>query len=149
MDRLDKLNLTNWQKEDIIEEVGRYYGMEKIEGSKLILPVKEGKLDKTRRQIKNKMISMGLNEALSYALIPEGAVHKYTLDEFTHVNLDYPMSEDRKTLRYSLLYSLEQIYNYNKARNFKDVCIFEIGKGFYKEETYKEELKLVYKSIMK
>ena len=34
-------------KEDIIEEVGRYYGMEKIVGSKLILPLKEGKLDKT------------------------------------------------------------------------------------------------------
>ena len=130
-------------KEDIIEEVGRYYGMEKIEGSKLVLPVKEGKLDKSKRIIKNKMISMGLNEALSYALIPESEVHKYTTDEFTHINLDYPMSEDRKTLRYSLLYSLEQVYNYNKARNFKDVCIFEMGKGFYKENNeYKEELKL-------
>ena len=120
-------------KEDIIEEVGRYYGMEKIQGSKLILPVKEGKLDKRRRVIKNKMISLGLNEALSYALIPENEVHKYTSEEFTHINLADPMSEDRKTLRYSLLYSLEQIYNYNKARNFKDTCIFEIGKGFYKE----------------
>ena len=129
-------------KEDIIEEVGRYYGMEKIEGSKLILPLKEGKLDKAKRQITNKMISMGLNESLSYALIPESEVHKYTTDEFTHVNLADPMSEDRKTLRYSLLYSLEQVYEYNKARNYKDVCIFEIGKGFYKEDTYKEELKL-------
>ena len=130
-------------KEDIIEEVGRYYGMEKIKGSKLILPVKEGKLDKTRRQIKNKMISMGLNEALSYALIPETEVHKYAYENFTHINLADPMSEERKTLRYSLLYSLEQIYNYNKARNLKDVCIFELGKGFYKEEgEYKEELKL-------
>ena len=52
------------------------------------------------------------------------------------------MSEDRKTLRYSLIYSLKQIYEYNKARNFKDVCIFEMGKGFYKDVTYKEELKL-------
>ncbi len=130
-------------KEDIIEEVGRYYGMEKIEGSKLILPVKEGKADKSLRIIKNKMISMGLNEALSYALIPESEVHKYTSDNFTHINLADPMSEDRKTLRYSLLYSLEQIYSYNKARNFKDVCVFEIGKGFYKEDNeYKEELKL-------
>ena len=130
-------------KEDIIEEVGRYYGMEKIQGSKLILPVKEGKLDKTRRQIKNKMISMGLNEALSYALIPESEVHKYVYEDFTHINLADPMSEERKTLRYSLLYSLEQIYNYNKARNQKDVCIFELGKGFYKEDgEYKEELKL-------
>ena len=130
-------------KEDIIEEVGRYYGMEKIKGSKLILPVKEGKLDKTRRQIKNKMISMGLNEALSYALIPETEVHKYVYEDFIHINLADPMSEERKTLRYSLLYSLEQIYNYNKARNSKDVCIFELGKGFYKEDgEYKEELKL-------
>ena len=130
-------------KEDIIEEVGRYYGMEKIEGSKLVLPVKEGRCDKRQRIIRNKMISMGLNEALSYALIPESEVHKYVVEDFTHINLDYPMSEDRKTLRYSLLYSLEQIYNYNKARNFKDVCIFEMGKGFYKENNeYKEELKL-------
>ena len=57
--------------------------MEKIQGSKLILPLKEGKLDKRRRVIKNKMISLGLNEALSYALIPESVVHKYTTDEFT------------------------------------------------------------------
>jgi len=129
--------------EDIIEEVGRYYGMEKIKGSKLVLPLKEGKLDKRKRQIKNKMISLGLNEALSYALIPELEVHKYTTDEFTHINLADPMSEERKTLRYSLLYSLEQVYEYNKARNFKDVCVFEIGKGFYKQEDeYKEELKL-------
>ena len=130
-------------KEDLIEEIGRYYGMDKIVGSKLVLPLKEGKLDRTRRQIKNKMISMGLNETLSYALIPESEVHKFTLDNFNHINLADPMSEDRKTLRYSLLYSLEQIRLYNKARNFKDTCIFEIGKGFYKEnDEYKEELKL-------
>ena len=91
-------------KEDLIEEVGRYYGMDKIKGSKLVLPLKQCSLDRTRRQIKNKMISMGLNEALSYALIPESEVHKYTTDEFTHINLADPMSEDRKTLRYSLLY---------------------------------------------
>lgn len=130
-------------REDLIEEVGRYYGMEKINGTKLVLPLREGHFDKVKRQIKNKMISMGLNETLSYALIPENEVYKYTKDEFTHINLDYPMSEDRKTLRYSLLYSLEQIYEYNKARNFKDTCIFEVGKGFYKEkDEYKEDLKL-------
>lgn len=130
-------------KEDIIEEVGRYYGMNKINGTKLVLPLREGKFDKTKRLIRNKMISMGLNETLSYALIPEEEVKKYTLDNFIHINLDYPMSEDRKTLRYSLLYSLEQIYEYNKARNYKDTCIFEMGKGFYKEnDEYKETNKI-------
>jgi len=130
-------------KEDIIEEVGRYYGMNKIEGTKLVLPLKEGKYNKDKRQIKNKMISLGLDEALSYTLIPESEVHKFTTDNFTHVNLADPMSEDRKTLRYSLLYSLKEIYEFNKARNSKDICIFEMGKGFYKEnDEYKEENKL-------
>ena len=130
-------------KEDLIEEVGRMYGMDNIKGTKLVLPLKEGKYDKTLRAIKNKMTDMGLDEALSYALIPEAEVHKFTTNEFTHINLADPMSEDRKTLRYSLLYSLKEVYEYNKARNLKDVCIYEVGKGFYKEnDEYKEDNKL-------
>ena len=131
--------------EDLIEEVGRFYGMDKIEGTKLVLPLKEGKYNKDKRQIKNKMISLGFDETLSYTLIPETEVHKFTLDNFTHINLADPMSEDRKTLRYSLLYSLKEIYEYNKARNIKDVCVFEIGKGFYNESgEYKENNKLAF-----
>ena len=68
----------------------------------------------TRRQIKNKMISMGLNEALSYALIPESEVHKYTTDEFETVKILDPMTEERNTLRYSIIPSLYKIYEYNK-----------------------------------
>ena len=49
------------------------------------------------------------------------------------------MSEDRNTLRYSLLHSLNEVYNYNSARNNTDISIFEIGKTFYKEnDEYKE-----------
>lgn len=130
-------------KEDLIEEIGRMYGMDKIESTKLVLPLKEGKYNKDKRQIKNKMVSLGLDETLSYTLIPESEVHKFTNDEFTHINLADPMSEDRKTLRYSLLYSLKEVYEYNKARNEKDICIFEMGKGFYKNDNeYKEENKL-------
>ena len=129
--------------EDLIEEVGRYYGMDRIKSTNLVLPLKEGHYDNVKRQIKNKMISLGLDEALSYALIPESEVHKYTTDDFIHVNLADAMSEDRKTLRYSLIYSLVQAYEYNKARNYKDVCLFEVGKGFYKEnDEYREDLKL-------
>ena len=130
-------------KEDLIEEIGRIYGMDNIKGTKLVLPLKEGKYDKNKRIIKHKMTSLGLDEALSYALIPEEHVHEFTKDEFIHINLADPMSEDRKTLRYSLLYSLKEIYEYNKARNFKDVCVYEMGKGFYKEnDEYKENNKL-------
>lgn len=130
-------------KEDLIEEIGRIYGMDNIKGK---LPKFDGKLgtyNKTNREIRNKMISLGLNETSSYALIPESEVNKYTKDTFTRIKLADPMSEDRSTLRYSLIYSLKEIYEYNKARNYKDISIFEIGKGFYKEnDEYKEDLKL-------
>ena len=53
------------------------------------------------------------------------------------------MTEERNTLRYSMIPSLVKIYEYNKARNQKDVSIFEIGKGFYKrEDKYGEDTKL-------
>ena len=130
-------------KEDVIEEIGRIYGMDKIKGKLPIFDGKLGKFNKVNREIKNKMISLGLNETSSYALIPENEVYKYTKDNFERIKLSDPMSEDRTTLRYSLLYSLKEVYEYNKARNYKDISIFEMGKGFYKEnDEYKENLKL-------
>ena len=119
-------------KEDLIEEVARLYGLDKLEGTLPVLPIKKGSYNKFIRTIRNKMINLGLNETLSYTLIPNSEVHKYTLDEFEEINLLDPMSDDRKTLRYSLLPSLMMIYDYNSKRNNKDVTIFEIGKSFSK-----------------
>ena len=129
--------------EDLIEEVGRIYGMDNIKGKLPLLKLVNSKFDRRKRDIKNKLIDLGLNETLSYTLIPNSEVHKFTNEEFTEIMLNDPMSEDRNTLRYSLIHSLKEIYLYNKARNNSDISIFEIGKGFYKEnDTYKEDLKL-------
>ncbi len=130
-------------KEDLIEEVGRMYGVDNIEGRLPIVPIRPGHVDKTNRIIRNKMIDLGLNETLSYTLIPERDAHKYTNDLFDHIKILDPMTEDRTTLRYSLIPSLVSIYEYNKARNLKDISIFEIGKSFYKiDGEYKEDYHL-------
>ncbi len=130
-------------QEDLIEEVGRIHGMDKIEGKLPILDVIRGSYDKTTREIKHKLADMGLNETMSYTLIPNDKVHLFTTDEFIPVTLNDPMSEDRNTLRYSLLYSLNEVYKYNRARNNSNISIFEIGKSFFKErEEYRENTKL-------
>ena len=130
-------------KEDLIEEVSRIYGVDNIEGRLPVLPMKRGSYDKTQREIRNKMISLGLNETLSYILINDKDVHKYTLDKFEELKLLDPITEDRNTLRYSMIPSLYKIYEYNNARNQKDISIFEIGKGFYKkDDNYGEDTKL-------
>jgi len=130
-------------KEDLIEEVGRIYGVDNIQGKLPVLPMKAGSYDKTTREIRNKMSSLGLNETLTYVLVGEDEANKYTSDSFTNLKLLDPLTEERNTLRYSLIPSMIKVYEYNKARNIKDVSIFEIGKGFFKKgEEYGENKKL-------
>ncbi len=89
------------------------------------------------------MIALGLNETLSYILINDKEVKTFTCDDFEAVKLLDPMSEDRNTLRYTLITSLFKIYEYNVAHGSKDVSIFELSKGFFKrQDVYGEELKL-------
>ncbi len=130
-------------KEDLIEEVGRIYGVDNIQGKLPVVPMKMGYVDKTEREIRNKMLNLGLNETLSYVLINDKEVHKYTRDSFEELRLLDPMTEERNVLRYSLIPSLYKIYEYNKSHYIKDVSIFEVGKGFYKkEDVYGEDKKL-------
>lgn len=131
-------------KEDLIEEVGRIYGVDNIKGKLPTLPVKQGSYDKTTRGIRNKMVSLGLNETLSMIFINDKECKKYTTDEFEVVKLLDPLAEERNALRYSMIPSMMKIYEYNKARGNKDISIFEIGKGFFKKgKEYGENKKIV------
>lgn len=130
-------------KEDLIEEVGRIYGVNNIKGKLPDIAPKMGSYDKVERQIRNKMINLGLNETLSYVLVPENEAKMFTKDDVEVVKLLAPLSEDKNTLRHSLSVALHKIYKYNKARSNKDVSIFEIGKAFQKQnEEYSETKKL-------
>lgn len=130
-------------KEDLIEEVGRIYGLDNIEGKLPSLDMKAGNYDRSTREIRNKMIALGLNETLPYILINDKDAKKFTKDDFEPVKLLAPMTEERNTLRYSLIPSLFKIYEYNMAHGSKDISIFEIGKGFFKKnDEYGENLKL-------
>lgn len=130
-------------QEDLIEEVGRIYGVDNIIGRLPKMPMKSGSFDKVTRGIRNKMVDLGLNETLSYILVNDKEAKYFTKDNSQLVSLLDPMTEDRNTLRHSILPSLLKIYEYNKSRSNKDVSIFEIGKAFYKnEEEYGETNKL-------
>ncbi len=130
-------------KEDLIEEVGRIYGVDNIVGKLPEMPMKAGSFDKVTRGIRNKMVDLGLNETLSYILVNDKEAKYFTKDDTELVSLLDPMTEERNTLRHSILPSLLKIYEYNKARSNKDVAIFEIGKAFYKkQEEYGETNKI-------
>ena len=130
-------------KEDLIEEVGRIYGVDNIQGKTMILPVKKGTYDNVTREIRNKMVNLGLNETLSYSLVNPKESDMFTKHNKESIGILAPLTEERSYLRQSLVTSLYKIYEYNSARSQKDISIFEIGKGFYKKgEVYGEDTKL-------
>ena len=124
--------------EDLVEEVGRIYGVDNIEGKHLVLPLRIGSFDKDQREIRNKMIALGLNETLSYNLVNEKEALLFsedgTFEKAEPIMLLDPMTEDRNALRASVSTSLFKIYKYNIEHFQKDISIFEIGKAFYKKD---------------
>ncbi len=116
--------------EDLIEEIGRVYGLDNIESTYPVFELTPGKYDNRQRIVRDEMVSLGLNEVLTYSLISEEDVFKFTNDEFGLIKVSSPLVENRSVLRHSLITSLLDVYNYNKARGMKDASIFEIGKGF-------------------
>lgn len=130
-------------EEDLIEEIGRIYGIDNIVGKTMNLPLRKGKYDKSDSKIRSLLFSLGLSETLTYSLIRDSEVSKYTNDEFEMIMLMDPMTEDRSALRYSLIPSLMMVYEYNHNRKNIDINIFEIGKGYYKKDnSFFEDKKL-------
>ena len=130
-------------KEDLIEEVGRIYGINNIEGKLPKLNVKEGTYDKSTRLIRNKLVDLGLNEVLTPIFQADNISDMYKEEGTESVKLLDPLFNDRNTIRTSLVPSLLNVYTYNKSRNLKDISIFEIAKTFYKkEDKFYEDKKL-------
>ncbi len=126
--------------EDLIEEVGRIYGVDNIEAKLPVVSSTPGHVDKFFRNIKMRLSNLGLNEVITYSLVSEKNVNKYSSDCKDVIKVLEPMTEEKTCLRTTLIPSLMEVYEYNKARNNKDVSIFEIGNCYFKEnENYKEE----------
>ena len=116
--------------EDLIEEVSRVYGVDNIKST---LPVFESTPSHHKvsdRLVRDKMVSLGLNEVITYSLISINDVFKFTNDEFGIIKVLDPLTEDRNVLRHSMITSHLDDYKYTKSRNQKDISIFEISKCF-------------------
>ena len=124
-------------KEDLIEEVGRIYGYDKLP---LTHPVDDTQGELTLHQrktrlIRNTLLSMGLDDVVTYSLVSENDNKQFTINHVEgseNIELLMPLTEERKMLRKSLLPSLLNVAKYNFSRKIKDISIFEIGKVYYK-----------------
>lgn len=118
---------------DIIEEVARIYGYDRLPAT---LPITAGtpsqltKKQKMVRQSRNFMEAAGLTQNISYVLTTEKNAKDFTRESGEPIRLAWPMSEDRSTLRMNLLASLIENTTYNVARKNSNIRFYEIGKIF-------------------
>jgi len=130
---------------DIIEEIARIYGYNNIPST---LPVNEtvpGELTREQsltRFSRHYMEGAGLSQAISYALTTVPEAKAFSLESGEPIELDWPMSEEHRALRKSLISGLLDNVQYNVARQTKNVGLYEIGHVFHNQpgETMPKEV---------
>ncbi|WP_312822063.1 phenylalanine--tRNA ligase subunit beta [Epilithonimonas sp.] len=124
---------------DVIEEVLRIYGYNKIDAPKKIsfTPVKLSfdDQDALENSWARTLQSNGFNEVMNNSLRSEK-------DETNAVKLLNPLSNDLAFMRKSLLEGLLENAIYNINRKSSDIKFFELGKIYHKKEKYEERKQL-------
>jgi len=127
---------------DLIEEVGRLYGVEKIPATGPRGAVGANAFDAVHDEIaeaRRLLAGLGLFEAQGQTLISKAAASVPRSLEQAAV-LEHPLSADMDVLRTSLLPGLLDSLHHNASRKNGDVAFFEIGRVFTKgEDKIKEE----------
>ena len=128
---------------DIAEEIGRLYGYHNLVSTLPVVPTRRGIYVgdvAIRKQISKRLRMLGLNESKNYTLVSPKMAELFRYDKEEAVVLPNPMSVDKSVVRTSLLPSLINVYEYNKARHVEDIFLYEIAKTYQKD--YKEESKV-------
>ena len=126
---------------DIAEEIGRLYGYHNLVSTLPIVGIKKGEYKgdvKYRKEVSFRLRSLGLNESKTYTLTSPSMAKLFKYEQKENVVLPNPMSVDKSVVRTTLIPSLLNVYEYNKARKVNDVNIYEISKTYdinYNEDT--------------
>lgn len=119
---------------DLVEEVARLWGLEKLP---VTLPSRRGaigRLDpaqRVRRRAEDALVGCGLSESVGWSWAAPDLVARLRIPEddprHAAVRLRNPMSEDQSVLRTTLLGSLLEVARRNRAHGAADVRRFEAG----------------------
>lgn len=134
-------------KQDLVEEIARIYGYDKLNETIPSMNVSGGltEIQKSRRTVRHIFSDLGWNECITYSLISPKYIDEFLFPSLQHqepIVLSHPMSEEHSVLRKSLLPSLIHVVKYNEARKMTNNAFFEIAKKYYScnNMTYEENL---------
>ncbi|MEK7617439.1 MAG: phenylalanine--tRNA ligase subunit beta [Patescibacteria group bacterium] len=135
-------------EEDLIEEVARMYGYEKIEGQ-LLSGKLPAKLDQTLQNfihaLKVKLKDAGLTEVQTYSFYSTKVIENLKLKIENFVRVANPISSETEYLRTFIWPNLVEVVGLNLRQGYQDIAIFEIGKIYLPgpKESYRLSIALM------
>jgi phenylalanyl-tRNA synthetase beta chain len=117
---------------DLIEEVARHYGYDRIPTTFPALEVAPQPIDPTivqARHLRTVLTAAGFSEALTFGFIAQPAAARFAKPDDL-VAIANPLSENFTVLRPSVLPGLLDAVSHNRRRQVRDVQVFEIGACF-------------------
>ena len=117
---------------DLIEEIARHYGFDKLPSSFPALTSAPPPVDPRigrARHLRSIMTAAGFSEAMTFGFVASAAAAPFAPDGEL-VPIANPLSENFAVLRPSALPSLVDAVAHNRRREQRDVRLFEIGARF-------------------
>ncbi len=119
---------------DVIEEVARIHGLEKLPSTLPSRHGAQGRLtprQRLRRRAADVLVAEGLDEVVGWSFYGPDTARKLRLEaEAVEVELENPISIEQSRLRRTLLVSLLDVAAANRARGATTLRLFETGAVF-------------------
>ena len=121
------------REEDLIEEVARLHGFDRIPTRAMMASVRPGNATEHRVpaiRLKEVLVQRGYREVITYSFVPPALDRLLMGGEGDGPELLNPISAEMSHLRRSLWTGLVQTLNYNLNRQQERVRIFEFGRKY-------------------
>lgn len=124
-------------EEDVIEEIARMYGYEKIPAKELSGEAPE-KIDQSLFELiyklKKHLADLGLTEVQTYSFFSTDVIDNHGFDREKMVKLSNPISAETEYLRGDIWPNLVEVIAKNAKKGFEKIAVFEIGKVYQPQE---------------
>jgi phenylalanyl-tRNA synthetase beta chain len=122
---------------DLIEEVSRYHGIQKLPGRLQGSPTTSSRIDTAHDDamlLRRKLAGLGLAEARTLVFLDEPSLKNSLRPLGETVQIRNPLAEDQQVLRPSLIPGLLRAAERNFNRGARSVALFEVGQIFLAAE---------------
>jgi len=133
--------------EDIVEEVGRLYGFDKLPRElpmRSIKPATKNPVFEMKHRVRDELSRAGANEVLTYSFVHENTLKKVGQDPEQAFKLGNALSPDLQYYRLSVLPSLLDKVHGNIKSGYDEFALFEFGKAHRKGDNDNEGLPREY-----